>query len=90
MKRAPGSGNCRCKGPVVAMDLSTELKVSPLAQSTGGWVVVWLDLCFGKMRAEKQAWPRAPGSPGDKNWTSVLLMRWCSFLLGVLSAEHQG
>lgn len=66
MKRAPGSGNCRCKGPVVATDLSTELKVSPLAQSTGDWVVVWLDLCVGKMRAEKQAWPSAPGSPGDR------------------------
>ena len=66
MKRAPGSGNSRCKGPAAATDLSTELKVSSLAQSTGGWVVVWLDLCVGKRNAEKQAWPRAPGSPGDR------------------------
>ena len=66
MKRAPGSGNSRCKGPAAATDLSTELKVSSLAQSTGGWVVMWLDLCVGKRSAEKQAWPRAPGSPGDR------------------------
>ena len=62
MKRAPGGGNCTCKGPVVAM--SKELKEGPHAQSTGGWVVVRLGLCFGEMRAERQAGPRAPRSPG--------------------------
>lgn len=87
MKRAPGSRIAGAKVLVVATDLSTELKVSPLAQSTGiGWWCGWI--CVGKMRAEKQAQPSAQISWGQEVGHQ-LLMGWCSFLLGV-KVEHQG
>lgn len=50
----------------------------------------WLGLCLGEMRAERQAGPRALGPPGDRRLHISRLMPSCSFLAGVLSAEHQG